>query len=216
MMVLPVRWSSGPRIVSVVGVLAFWVGVFLAGSLVNEYSAREDYISFLAGRGSPVAALAISAMLANAVAHLATAVAVLRGWGARLLAALLAAAGMAMMAVAVFRQACPDGPPACGVPDLTATDWVDVVHAVSVSLYQLFTLVAMLTLTIVALRRNSAPPRWLGWLTLAFATGSMTFVAQSVGDLPGLWQRLWLATNLAWLLVVAWTATARSGIGTAR
>jgi Protein of unknown function (DUF998) len=194
---------------SVLGVLVFWVGVFVAGGLVNGYSAREHYISILAGRGSPVAVLVISAMLASAVAHLATAGAVLAGWGARLLAAFLAAAAVAMMAVAVFRQSCPDGPPECGIADLTAADWVDVVHGVSVGMYQLFTLAAMLTLTIDALRRNSAPPRWLSWVTLAFAAGSVALVAQIGGDHAGLWQRLWLANNLAWLLLVAWTATAR-------
>ena len=195
---------------SVLGVLVFWVGVFVAGRLVNGYSAREDYISILASRGSPVAVLVISAMLASAVAHLATAGAVLAGWGARLLAAFLAAAAVALMAVAVFRQSCPDGPPECGVAELTAADWADVVHGVSVGVYQLFTLAAMLTLTIGALRRNSAPPRWLGWASLAFAAGSVALVvAQIVGDDVGVWQRLWLANNLAWLLLVAWTATAR-------
>jgi hypothetical protein len=194
---------------SVLGVLVFWVGVFVAGGLVNRYSAREHYISILAGRGSPVAVLVISAMLASAVAHLATAGAVLAGWGARFLAAFLAAAAVAMMAVAVFRQSCPHGPPECGIADLTAADWVDVVHGVSVGMYQLFTLAAMLTLTIDALRRNSAPPRWLSWVTLAFAAGSVALVAQIGGDHAGLWQRLWLANNLAWLLLVAWTATAR-------
>jgi hypothetical protein len=194
---------------SVLGVLVFWVGVFVAGGLINGYSAREDYISILAGRGSPVAVLVITAMLANAVAHLATAGAVLAGWGARLLAAFLAAAAGAMMAVAVFRQACPDGPPGCGVADLTATDWVDVVHGVGVVMYELFILAAMLTLTVGALRRNSAPPRWLGWVSLAFAAGSVALGAQIVGDHSGMWQRLWLANNLAWLLLVAWTATAR-------
>jgi hypothetical protein len=73
----------------------------------------------------------------------------------------------------------------------------------------LFTLAAMLILTIAALRRNSAPPQWLGWVSLAFAAGSVALAAQSVGDHMGLWQRLWLANNLAWLLLVAWTATAR-------
>ena len=206
---------------SVLGVLVFWVGVFVAGGLVNGYSAREDYISSLAGRGSPVAVLVISAMLANAVAHLATAGAVLAGWGARLCAAFLAAAAVALMAVAVFRQSCPDGLPGCGLSDSPAADRVDVVHGVSVGMYQLFTLAAMLTLTIGALRRNSAPPRWLGWVSLAFAAGSVALVAQSDGDHLGMWQRLWLANNLAWLLLVAWTATAgeraidnSGGIGT--
>ncbi len=195
----------------------FWAGVFVAGGLVNGYSAREDYISSLAGRGSPVAVLVIGALLTNAVAHLATAGAVLAGWDARLCAAFLAAAAVALMAVAVFRQSCPDGPPRCGLSDSPGADWVDVVHGASVGVYQLFTLAAMLTLTIRTLRRNSAPPRWLGWASLAFAAGSVAFVAQTDGDHLGMWRRLWLANNLAWLLLVAWTATARNrAIGKAR
>ena len=163
----------------------------------------------MAGRGSPVAVLVIGALLANAVAHLASAGAVLAGWGARLCAAFLAAAGAALIAIAVFRQSCPDGPPRCGLSDSPPADWIDVVHGASVGVYQLFTLAAMLTLTIGALRRNSAPPRWLGWVSLAFAAGSMALIAQTNGDHLGMWQRLWLANNLAWLLLVAWTASAR-------
>ena len=67
MKLLPVTRSSGARVMSVLGVVVFWVGVFVAGGLVSGYSAREDYISILAGRGSPVAVLVISAMLATAV-----------------------------------------------------------------------------------------------------------------------------------------------------
>ena len=197
---------------AVVGLLVFWAAVFGAGGLVNGYSAREDYISSLASRGSPVAAVGIGALLANAAAHLATALAVLSGWRARVCAVFLVGAGVAMMSVAVFRQSCPDGPPRCGLGDAPAADWVDVVHGASVGVYQLFTLAAMLTLTARALRRSSAPPRWLGWVSLAFAAGSMALISQTVGDHIGMWQRLWLANNLAWLLLVAWTATARARV----
>ena len=194
---------------AVVGLLLFWVGVFGAGALVAGYSARDYYISSLASRGSPVAAVGIGALLANAAAHLATALAVLDGWRARVCAAFLVAAGVAVTAIAVFRQSCPDGPPGCGLADAPPADWVDVVHGASVGVYQLFTLAAMLTLTVSALRRSSAPPRWLGWVSLAFAAGSVALIFQTNGDHIGMWQRLWLANNLAWLLLVAWTATAR-------
>ncbi len=208
--------SRGARVVAVLGVLVFWAGVFGAGALVSGYSAREDYISSLASRGSPVAALGIAALLANAAAHLATASAVMTGWRAQLCAAFLVAAGVALTVVAGFRQSCPDGPPRCGLSDAPAADWVDVVHGASVGVYQLFTLAAMLTLTVGALRRRSAPPRWLGWVSLAFAAGSMALISQTIGDHIGMWQRLWLANNLAWLFLVAWTATARERvIGTA-
>jgi len=203
--------------VAVLGVLVFWVGVFGAGALVSEYSAREDYISSLASRGSPVAAVGIAALLANAAAHLATALAVLSGWRTRVCAVFLVAAGVAMAAVGVFRQSCPTGPPRCGLSDTPAADWVDVVHGASVGVYQLFTLAAMLALTVGALRRTSAPPRWLAWVSLAFAAGSVALVAQTTGDHIGMWQRLWLANNLVWLLLVAWTATGQErAIGSTR
>src|SRR5687768_143612 len=63
-----------------------------------------------------------------------------------------------------------------------------------------------------ALRSSSASPRWLGWLSVAFAAGSVALVAQTDGDHLGMWQRLWLANNLAWLLLVAWAATARERV----
>lgn len=195
---------------SVLGVLLFWVGVFGAGELVSGYSAREDYISSLASRGSPVAALGVGALLANAAAHLATAYAVLTAWGSRLCAAFIVGAGAALAAVAVFRQSCPVGPPRCGLSNTPEGDWVDIVHGASVGVYELFTLAAMLTLTVGALRSKSAPPRWLGWVSVAFAAGSFALIAQTNGAEIGLWQRLWLANNLAWLLLVAWTATAEN------
>jgi uncharacterized protein DUF998 len=195
--------------VSVIGVLLFWAGVFGAGGLVSGYSARDDYISSLASRGSPVAALGIGALLANAAAHLATARAVLTGWGSRLCASFIVGAGVAVTVVAVFRQSCPVGPPGCGLTDTPSRDWVDVVHGASVGVYQLFTLAAMLTLAVGALRSTSAAPRWLGWVSVALAVGSVALIAQTNGDHLGMWQPLWLANNLAWLLLVAWTATAR-------
>ena len=195
---------------SVLGVLLFWVGVFGAGELVSGYSAREDYISSLASRGSPVAALGVGALLANAAAHLATAYAVLTAWGSRLCASFIVGAGAALAAVAVFRQSCPFGPPRCGLSNTPEGDWVDIVHGASVGVYELFTLAAMLTLTVGALRSKSASPRWLGWVSVAFAAGSLALIAQTNGADIGMWQRLWLANNLVWLLVVAWTATAEN------
>jgi hypothetical protein len=96
--------------------------------------------------------------------------------------------------------------------DTPAGDWVDVVHGASVGVYQLFTIAAMLALAVSALRSASAPPRWLGWVSVAFAVGSVALVAQTDGDHLGMWQRLWLANNLAWLLLVAWTPTARERV----
>ena len=204
-------WARATRFGALLGVALFWAGVFGAGALAGGYSPRADYISSLAGRGSPVAALAICALLASAAANLATALAVLTAWRSRVVALLVLAAGIATTVVALFRTSCPEGPAGCGRTDAAGDDWVDVVHGMGVGFYELFTLGAMLTLAAGALRRSPAWPRWLGVVSLAAAAGSVLLFGQTNGDDLGLWQRLWLADNLAWLLVVAWAATTVQG-----
>jgi hypothetical protein len=195
--------------VAFLGVLLFWVGVFEAGALVSGYSARKDYISSLAGRGSQVAALGVGALLASAIAHLATSWAVLTAWRSRVCASFIFAAAVASTFVALFRQSCPDGPAGCARTDTSTDDWVDAVHRAGVSAYELFVLAAMLTLAVGVVRGTAAWPRWLGVVSLAFAAGSLILVGQTSGEHVGLWQRIWLANNLAWLLVVAGVATLR-------
>lgn len=199
--------SRGAGVAALLGVLLFWAGVFGAGALVTGYSAREDYISSLAGRGSPVAGLGVAALLASAAAHVATSVAVQSAWRSRLGTSLLLAAAGATVVVAIFGQSCPDGPAGCALPGGPPGDWIDAVHGAGVGMYQLFTLGAMLTLAVGALRRTRVWPRWLGVVSGLFAAGSVLLLAGPGDEDVGLWQRLWLANNLAWLLVVAWTAT---------
>lgn len=199
--------SPAAGAVSVGAVFLFWVGVFSAGPMVDGYSAREDFISSLASRGSPVAGIGICALLASAVAHLAAGRAVQIGWPSRLCAWSLFAAFLAGTAVAAFRQSCPDGPARC----TPVGDWVDAVHRAGVGAYEAFALVAMVTLAVGALRGPSPWPRWLGLVSLAAAVGSLVLLAQTNGNQPGLWQRLWLADNHTWLLLVAATATVDAG-----
>lgn len=199
---------GGARVVAVLGVLLFWVGILGAGTLVDGYSARADYISSLAGRGSPVAALGIGAMLCSAVAHLAAARAVLHAWSSRVCASFLLGAAMATVVVAAFRSSCPDGPAGCALAEAPAGDWISAVHGAGVGAYELFTLAAMLTLSAGGLRGRTEWPRWLGWASMAMAVGSVLLLGQTDGDHLGLWQRIWVANNLAWLLVVACVATA--------
>lgn len=190
--------------------LLFWLGVIVAGALVDGYSAREEYISSLAGRGSPVAALGIGALLASAVAHLATARAVFVAWRCRLGAAFVGAAAAATAVVAVFRTSCSSGPEGCAVTDSQAGDWIDGVHAAGVVAYEAFILAAMLTLAVRGLRAALLPPpRALGLASLIFAVMSVLLIGQTTGEHVGMWQRLWLANNLGWLFVVAWVATAQ-------
>lgn len=201
--------GRGERTCAFVGVLLFWAGVFVAGALADGYSAEDDYISSLAGRGSPVAALGVAALLANAAAQFATSRAILTGWRSRTCAAFVFAAGLAMTAVAAFRASCPDGPAGCAPDGEVDGDWIDAVHGASVGAYELFTLAAMLMLAVGGIRRTSSWPRWLGLLSLAFAIGSLLLIGQTEGDDIGRWQRLWFANNLGWLLIVNWAATER-------
>lgn len=198
--------SLGAGVVAVLGVLLFWSGVFGAGALVSTYSAREDYISSLAGRGSSMALVGVVALLASATAHVATSWAVLVAWRSRVCALCVFGAAVATGVVAVFRRSCPDGPAGCA-REGTPTDWVDVVHRAGVGGYELFALAAMLTLAVGSVRRTSPWPQWLGLTSFVFAMGSMILLGQIRGDHVGLWQRLWLANNLAWLLMVAAAAT---------
>ena len=183
--------------------LAFWVGITAAGLMAAGYSTRDDYISNLAARGSPVAAVAIAALLASAAAHASTAWIARRrnrpvGW-------LLRAAAAATVCIAGLRQSCPEGPARCSEPGSSAGDWMDAGHTVSVVAYQVLIVAAMVTLAGGALRRVDRWPRWLGALSLAVAAASVVLLLASTGgDDSGIWQRLWVASNLSWLLVVAW------------
>lgn len=197
------------RVVAVGGVLLFWLGVFGAGAVVSGYSAREDYISSLASRGSPVAVLGVGALLASAIAHLATALAVSGAWRSRSCAACLAGAALASAAVAGFRISCPGGPARCSLTGTGAGDWVDAAHTWAVGAYEVCIVAAMLTLAVWTLRRAPALPPWLGFASAGSAVGSVLLLAQSSGDHVGMWQRLWLVNNLGWLLVVALVATSR-------
>ena len=195
------------RWVATLGVLALWCGVLGAGALVEGYSPREDYISSLASRGSPVALLGVGALLAGAVAHVAAASAVLDLWRARSCAASLLAAAVASTVVALFRTSCPDGPAGCGVSGPPTSDWVDRMHGIGVGAYEVFTVLAMLVLVAGGLRRAAVWPRWLALLSLGMAVTSVLLLARTGGEDLGAWQRLWLATNHLWLLVVVWTST---------
>jgi hypothetical protein len=189
------------------GVLLFWAGVLGAGAVVDGYSAQDDYISSLAARGSPVAWAAIAALSASAVAHAATARAVLGAWRGRLAAGLVLSSGVAVVAVAALRQSCPDGPAGCSRAGRAATgDWLDAAHGLAVGAYAALILGAMLALAGAARVGGTAVPRWLRRASLLFAAGSTAFLSQVGGEHAGLWQRLWVADNLAWLLLVATAA----------
>lgn len=177
-----------------VGALAvFWVGTVVAGALAPGYSARADYISSLAGRGSEVAPLGIAALLALAGAHLAAAVAV-RGRTA----VPLALAGLCGLAVATFRTACPLGAAGCGSgANETVPDLADSVHVYGVVGYEIALVAAMLA---VAARLARTRPVAAA-LTVAAAVASIGLALAIGGPDLGVWQRAWLLVNTGWLAV---------------
>jgi hypothetical protein len=179
----------------VAGVLLFWAGTLVAGSVAANYSLRADYVSSLAGRGSSVGALGVAALLALALAHLVAAAAVRGRVGAS-----LALAGIAGLAVAAFRTGCPLGAAGCGWPPNDApTDLADSVHGYGVVAYEAAFVVAMVLVAAGAGRWTTS----FRVLTAVAAVASIVLVLQTGGDAAGAWQRAWLAVNTAWLVTVA-------------
>jgi uncharacterized membrane protein YhaH (DUF805 family) len=210
--------------VGTIGVVAFWVGVFVAASLVDGYSSTRDYISSLAGRGSSVAVLGVAAIAAVSIAHFCAAL-VLRGAPAsragdidperitssgspRAASALLGLAGVALLVVAAFRAPCPGGAAGCGL-DESFGDAIDVVHVIATIVYEILVLGAMVAVAVRSLRGQGSP-RWMGVYSVAAAIASVLLLSRTDGADSGLWQRLWLVNNLSWLLVVMWI---RPGMG---
>lgn len=191
--------SRSAPIVATACVLLFWVGTAVAGSLAEGYSPRSDVISNLAGRGSSVAVLGVASILILVVAHVASS-RVLTGGGARPTARLLLAAAVATLAIAVFRVSCPAGAAGCGGPS-SEDDLADVIHVLAVASYAVLIVAAMVSIVVRAPHR----PRWLAVTSAVFAVASVAFLAATAGDDPGLWQRLWVGTNLGWLLVATWS-----------
>lgn len=187
------RFGPGPRAGAVAGVGLFWALAVLAGLLAPGYSARADYISSLAGRGSSVAGLGIAALTALGLAHLAAAAAA-RGW----VAGPLAVAGACGLAVAWFRTGCPLGAAGCGSgANDTVPDLADTVHYLAVVGYEIALVVAMLG---VAVRLGRARPVAAA-LTVAAAAASVVLALLIAGPDLGAWQRAWLVVNTGWLVV---------------
>lgn len=194
------------QVVASLGVALFWVGTVVAGALAEGYSARDDVVSSLAGRGSSVAGLGIASILSLAVAHLAAAPVLVWVHRFRLGAGLLLAAAAATVMIAVFRVSCGSGAAACG-QGRSEDDAADLVHGLAVVAYELLIVAAMVAVAVRAARRSSWPtswPRWLAALSVAAAVGSVLLLLRTDGTDPGLWQRLWVATNLGWLLLATW------------
>lgn len=210
----------GPALLTLLGIGLFWAGVFVAGSLVEGYTHRDDYISSLAGRGSPVAALGVGALLGSALAHAAASRAVRGARDSRLVAALLLASGVAIVVIAVFPQSCRSGPAGCAIaggspgasPGDWIGDWIGTVHVAGVVAYELVAVAALVAVAVAAVRGSVTYPRWLGPTSLVLAAVSVVLLSRVGGDDTGLWQRLWVVTHHAWLLILAWLPVLRPSV----
>jgi hypothetical protein len=170
-------------------------GTLVAGALAPGYSARADYISSLAGRGSQVAVLGIAALAALGLAHL-TAAAALRG----AVGVPLALAGLAGLTVAAFRTGCPGGAAGCGFAGNDGpADLADAVHGLAVVAYEVALLAAMAAVLVGALRARR--PGWAAVTALA-AAASVLLLLEVGGAEKGWWQRGWLVVNTGWLVLL--------------
>lgn len=185
------------------GVGLFWIGTLLAGALAPGYSARSDYISSLAGRGSEAAAIGIVTLAVLGLTHLAAA-ATLRG----AVGVPLVLAGIAGLAVAAFRTGCPLGAAGCGFGGNDApADLGDVVHVYAVTAYEGFLVVAMVVVAVQLARSRPVAAA----LTVVAAVLSVVLVLQIGGVDSGWWQRAWLLTNTGWLVVAVLGSRERTG-----
>lgn len=190
------------------GIVVFWAGVALAGQTAAGYSARTDVISSLAGRGSSVATLGVVAILVLVPVHLAAAWTLRQVHRSRLAPRLLVAGAGATALIAVFRVSCPSGAAGCD-QEPTGADLVDLGHGFAVVAYALVIVAAMGSVAVRAGRGSSSWPRWTALVSAVAAVGSLLLVARTGGSDAGMWQRLWVGSNLGWLLLVTWTGGIR-------
>lgn len=196
--------AAAPAGVVVAGVAVFWIGTLTAGVLAPGYAVGDDYVSSLAGRGSSVAVLGVTALAVLGTAHLVAA-AGLRG----AVGGPLTLAGLAGLTVAAFRIKCPGGAAGCGFePDAVPPDAADTVHGLAVVAYELGLVAAMVVVAagLARSRRGAA----VG--TLLAALGSVVLLLQVGGADNGWWQRAWLVVNTGWLV---WLVT-RARVGGSR
>ncbi|MCX6463518.1 MAG: DUF998 domain-containing protein, partial [Pseudonocardiales bacterium] len=189
--------AAATRAAAVAGLALFWLGTAVAGAAAPGYSARADYVSSLAGRGSEVAATGLAALVALALAHVAAGVVVSGALSAAAGAALVVAGGCGLV-VAAFRTGCPLGAAGCGTaPNDAPADLADTLHVAGVVGYEIALVVAMV---LVARGLGRGLP---AVATVVAAVASTVLAVRIGGPDLGLDQRLWLAVNTAWVAAAA-------------
>jgi len=199
--------------VAVAAAVCFWAATLVGAALNPGYRGTRDYVSSLASYGARAAGVGIFAIAVLALAHAATAVAARQALGVSLMPALLVLGAVAGLVTSAFRIHCSRGAAGCSTAASQdpARGLSDAVHGSSVAAYAVTTILAMLALTWWAVRARA---RRLAVVSAVAAAASALTVSRIGGAAPGGWQRLWLAVNVVWLLVVL-VAALRSAQGPA-
>ncbi len=133
--------------------LAFALLVVIGGSVNSGYEHGRDYISSLASRGADQAWIGVLAIACYAAAHLVAA----QSWRhtSRIAWASFLVCSILLLALALARASCPRGAAGCALPGTeTPTDVGDMIHGLSVGIYVLTFVVAMICSGVVLLRRH--------------------------------------------------------------
>ena len=189
----PARLAAG-------GFGVFALSIPLAGAFAPGYSHVRDGISALAATGSPSAPIMIVGFLALALGTAAAGVTLwVRlsvGVAGRVGAAVVLAAGLAMVVVGLNRQDCSELVGACSAAEAAGT--LSDHHVV----HQLVSLAVFLVLTIAmfplarGLRKNGGPSGLAVATRLVGVVGVLVIAMMTtvgLGDMGGLVQRLFVA-----------------------
>ncbi|KQY64220.1 MULTISPECIES: DUF998 domain-containing protein [unclassified Nocardioides] len=195
-----------------VGCLAFWAFDALAVLLsADDYSARRDLVSSLAGRGSSVGWLGELAIAAYVVGHTSACVLMLRAWRTKVAGAFVGQGAFLMAGILLFRGNCPQGEAGCGRGANHVVDLGTTLHSVFGNLYLWTMLIGLLVASVSAIwehgvHRLTALLAIPTWLLSTYAASR--WLAQG-GHSDGLWERVWLGSHAAWFVVIAVVVLAR-------
>lgn len=176
--------------------VAFWLLITVGGATNVGYRQYDEFVSSLAARGALSPQYGLAALACVAGAHLLL-VPQLRRRDVWVGTAVLIA-GLALVAVAVFRVQCPGGA-FCLRAD--APDVIEGAHVAGVLVYSAAMVAAMLRVGVLALR--SARTRFLGYASLGSAGVFLLALLLTAGPAPGLSQRFWALAGQVWLVVAA-------------
>jgi hypothetical membrane protein len=193
---------------AVAGPLLFTAAWLIAWPAQEEYSPRHEDISALAAVDAQQSWIMILGFLALGLGTVALALALLNavrgGRSARIGAALLAFAGLAIVVAGLARNDCSSELAACRALPGGELSWHHHVHDLVSALVFVSVAVAQLVLT----RAFGGDDFWRDLRSYSFVSGLATLLllvlygTRLFGDWNGLVQRIFLAVPLTWIVVV--------------